>query len=145
MISELSHLIEIMSECRCIVINILNQYCNVSLSLVLAVCCSDSQGVPRLLLKVQRSSECYASTVAMNTKFAWGCWVQLQGVGQGRTGVDIITRHKSDLCANQHIWQRERDYIKKCFYTAMMYNYTSLDPYRLYLVTFFHVHLKYLL
>lgn len=52
-----SYLVEIMGEYRCIVINILHQYCNVGLGLMLAVCGSDSKGVPRLLLKVQRGSE----------------------------------------------------------------------------------------
>ena len=66
-----------MGECRCIVINILHQYCNVSLSLVLAVCGSDSNGVPRLLLEVQRGSEGHASTVTVNPKLPQGCWVEL--------------------------------------------------------------------
>lgn len=46
------YLIEVMGECRCIVINVLHHNCDVSLSLVLAVCGSDSQGVPRLFLEV---------------------------------------------------------------------------------------------
>lgn len=104
-----SYLIEIMGERRCIVINIFHQYCYVSLSLVLGVRGSDSQGVPRLLLKVQRGGEWNASTVAVNPKLAQGCRVQMQRVGEGRTGVDIITRHKSDLCADQHVWLKEKD------------------------------------
>lgn len=59
-----------MGECWGIVINVLYEYCNVSFSLVLAVCGPDSQGVPGLLLKIQRSCEWDASTVAVDPKHA---------------------------------------------------------------------------
>lgn len=63
-----SHLIEILGEGRCVVINILHHYGDVGLGLVPAVCGSDRQGVPGLLLKVQRGGEGHAATVAVDPK-----------------------------------------------------------------------------
>ena len=98
-----------MGEHGCIVVNILHQYRDVSLRLVLAVCGPDGDGVPRLLLKVQRGGERHAAAVTVNPKLAGRRWIQLQGVGEGGAGVHVIARHKSDLGADQHVWRREKE------------------------------------
>lgn len=68
--TKMSDLVQIMGEHGRVVVNILHQYRDVGLSLVLAVCGPDGDGVPRLLLKVQRGSEGHASAVAVNPKLA---------------------------------------------------------------------------
>ena len=102
------YLIEVLSECGCVVVDVLHHYGDVSFGVVLGVRCSDGHSVPGLLFKVQRGREGHPSAVAMDPKLAKGRRVELQCVGQGWAGVNIITGHQGDLCTNQCVWKREK-------------------------------------